>query len=139
MAELGKRKKESEKNETPFNAISVGIFKVLSIIPGFSGLGGMYFAGLTNGFTKEFAFKFSYILTLVAMILSFIKGCIGLFGYINITHSVLSYILACIGALVTSYFALPVTEKAFKKEHLKYFGTYNIIIAVFTLIVWMRG
>ena len=73
------------------------------------------------------------------MIFSFVKGSLGLIGYINITHSVLSYILAFIGALVTSYFALPVTRKAFEKGHLKYFGFYNIIVAVFIFLVWIRG
>lgn len=139
MAENTKEEKLSEKNEVPFNAVSVGIFKLLSIVPGFSGLGGMYFCGILNGFTKEFSLKFAYIITLVAMTASFISNIIRMFFYVNIIYNVFGYILAFVGAAVLSYLAIELTSLAMRKNCLKYFGFYNIIIAIFIFLIWIRG
>ena len=50
-----------------------------------------------------------------------------------------SYILAFSGALVASYYAIKFVNMAMEKKHLKYYGFYNIILAVFILLVWIRG
>lgn len=139
MAENTNEEKLSEKNEVPINAIPVGIFKLLSIVPGFSGLGGMYFCGMLNGFTKEFSLKFSYIITLVAMLASFTSNIVDLFFSINVIHNVFAYILAFIGATVLSYLAIELTSLAMRKKCLKYFGFYNIIVAIFIFLIWIRG
>lgn len=139
IADNTKEKKLSEKNETPFNAVSVGIFKLISLMPGFSAVGGMYFAGILNGFTKEFSLKFTYIITLFATFISFIKNIIGLFYNFSAIYNLFGYISAFIGALFLSGIAIYLVAMAVKKSHLKYFGFYNFIIAIFIFLIWMRG
>ena len=72
-ADNTKEKKLSEKNENPLNALPVGIFNLFSVMPGLSGISGMYFAGMLNRFTKEFSFRFTLMLTLVYTVFSFIR------------------------------------------------------------------
>lgn len=127
------------KNENPFNAVSVGIFNLFSAMPGISGISGMYFSCMKNNFTKEFSLKFIYLLTIIYMFFSFIRKAIALTNGVVINFNIFSYILAFAGALVASYYAIKLVETAMKKSHLKYYGFYNIILAVFILLVWIRG
>ena len=134
-----KEKRLSEKNETPLNAIFVGLFKLLSIMPGFSGIGGMFYSGISSGFTKEFALRFSYVLTLIAMIVSFIRNLVGLFYTNIIAGNIFGYIFAFLFSAVSAVTAIQLTIFAMRKKNFKFFGFYSVILSLFIFLVWFRG
>lgn len=139
-AQRVKEKNLKERNETILNAIAVSFFKLFSCLPGISGIGGMYFAGVYNGFRRETALKYAYIITLIFTVFSFIRNIISLFIYnINIYYSVFYYIFFFIGALGASGFSIYLFALSEKNKKTHYFAVYNIVIAVITFAIWLRG
>lgn len=129
-----------EENQTVFNSLSIGIFKLLSIIPGLSGIGGMYFAGLINGFTREFALKFTYIITLISVTASFVRNIIVmLISGATVIYSIWYYIVAFLGALLIGGVAVYIYNLAVRRKHTLYFAVYNIVIGALILMIWIRG
>ena len=63
-----KTKDITEKEATPKNAILVGLSQLVAIFPGISRSGMTITGGLLNGFTREFAVKFSFIMSIPAII-----------------------------------------------------------------------
>ena len=139
-ANLVKERTLKESNETILNSMYVALFQAFSVIPGISGFGGMYFAGVKCGFKREFSMKFAYILTLVWTFSSFIRNIILLIiNGINIHFGVFYYIFAFLGALGISLISIYGFEKAFKHKKTIYFAIYNIAVAVIVFTIWLRG
>jgi len=59
---------KNEKNATRKNALIVGLAQIIGVFPGISRSGATITGGLMNGFTREFAVKFSFILSIPAII-----------------------------------------------------------------------
>lgn len=139
-AQRVKEKNLKESNETILNAIATSFFKLLACLPGISGIGGMYFAGVYNGFRREVSLKFAYIITLIFTVFSFIGNVISLFIYnINISYSVFYYIFLFMGALGAGGFSIYLYGISVKNKKTYYFAVYNIVIAVITFAIWLRG
>ena len=139
-AEKVKEKTLKESNETILNGILVAFFYSFSYIPGFSGIGGMYFAGVLSGFRKETAIKYAYFITLIFTSISFICNLVSL-GYneITINYGIFSYIAAFIGGLGASIGATLLLTHCVKNKKMTGFVFYNAVIAIITLIIWIRG
>ena len=56
------------KTATPKNALLVGLVQLVAVFPGISRSGMTITGGLLNGFTREFAVKFSFIMSIPAII-----------------------------------------------------------------------
>ncbi len=68
---FGERIKSKQKNFseiTPKNAFIVGLYQLIAIFPGISRSGMTITGGLMNGFKREFAVKFSFILSIPAIL-----------------------------------------------------------------------
>lgn len=63
-----KTKGITAENATRKNAIFVGLAQLIAVFPGISRSGMTITGGLLNGFTREFAVKFSFILSIPAII-----------------------------------------------------------------------
>jgi len=59
---------KTEKDATRKNALIVGLVQIIGVFPGVSRSGATITGGLLNGFTREFAVKFSFILSIPAII-----------------------------------------------------------------------
>jgi undecaprenyl-diphosphatase len=68
MSDKIKTKAMTETNATPKNAILVGLAQLIAVFPGISRSGATITGGLLNGFTREFAVKFSFILSIPAIL-----------------------------------------------------------------------
>ena len=140
MSGFIKEKNLKSSNETILNAVSVSVFRMLSIIPGLSGVAGMYFISLVSGFTKEFAFKFTYLITLVWAVFSFIRNIIMLFIHgVTVNYGVFYYIFFTIGAIGISGFSIYLFKKSIENKKTHYFGIFNIILAIITFLIFIRG
>ena len=140
MSGFIKEKNLKSSNETILNAVSVSVFRMLSIIPGLSGVAGMYYISLVSGFTKEFAFKFTYLITLVWAVFSFIRNIIMLFIHgVTVNYGVFYYIFFTIGAIGISGFSIYLFKKSIENKKTHYFGIFNIILAIITFLIFIRG
>ncbi len=60
--------KKNERNATLGNALAIGCFQALAVIPGLSRSGSTISAGIFSGCRREFAVKFSFLLSVPAVL-----------------------------------------------------------------------
>ncbi len=135
-----KEKNLKETNESVLNGMIVAFFQVLSLIPGVSGFGGMYYGGLIAGFRREFAIRYAYIITFIWAAFSFIYDLIFSFvkGFV-FNFDILYYIGFALGALGIGGIAVFAVYKAVEHKKTGWFAFYNIAIGVLTLLIMIRG
>lgn len=132
-----KRKKltneETEKNKTFFNALKVGLCQVLAIFPGISRSGMTITGGLLCGFDREYAVKFSFILSIPAILganLLSIKD----FTAIE-SEYVIPYVFGMIAAMLSGLAAIKLLNYISKKKDFRVFSVYCIIIGIVAIVM----
>lgn len=135
-----KEKNLKESNESILNGIIISFFKVLSVIPGISGFGGMYYGGLISGVRREYAVKYAYLITLVWAVFSFIYELIlNLSGGFVFNFGILYYIGFFLGAVGIGGIAVYSVYKAIESKKMHWFIIYNVGIGILTLLILVRG
>lgn len=126
--------KNHELNVTPKQAILVGLFQCLAIIPGMSRSASTIIGGWVAGLSTVAAAEFSFFLAIPVMVgMSFLK--IVKIGGISILTSP-EIISLAVGFVVSFIVALAVINKFIsylKKKPMKIFAIYRMIFAVVVL------
>lgn len=114
------------------DALFVGIFQAVAIIPGISRSGSTIFAGAIGGIKKEEAAVFSFLLSIPA-----VAGSVGLEvishadkGGVDFT----SYFLGAIAAFIVGYFSIGILMRFLVEKKFKVFAIYCWIVGLTTLI-----
>ena len=122
---------ESEKNKTFFNALKVGLCQVLAIFPGVSRSGMTITGGLLCGFDREYAVKFSFILSIPAILGANILS-IKDFTAIP-SQDILPYIFGMLAAMLSGLAAIKLLNYISKKKDFRAFAFYCIVIGVIAI------
>jgi len=122
------------KQQTKTSALIVGIFQLVAILPGISRSGSTIVAGLLNGYTKEFAVKFAFLISLPAVL-----GANVLSINDAIAQGVDSALLPVFGvgmavALVSGIASIKILQWFTKKNKLVFFSAYCFVVGVVTII-----
>ncbi len=123
----------SLESVTRRDAIIVGLCQALALIPGVSRSGATIVGGLVLGFDRESAARFSFLLSIPAVVLS------GLFELREVGGGTGAPILAVIGATIFAfifgYASIAFLLRYLARHTLKIFGVYRIIagVAIFVL------
>ncbi|MDU1349197.1 undecaprenyl-diphosphate phosphatase [uncultured Clostridium sp.] len=132
--------KSHELNVTPKQAILVGLFQCLAIIPGMSRSASTIIGGWVSGLSTVAAAEFSFFLAIPVMVgMSFLK--ILKIGGISILTSP-EIISLVVGFVVSFIVALAVINKFIsylKKKPMKIFAIYRMIFAVIVLAAGFMG
>lgn len=116
------------------SAMWIGICQGLSVFPGLSRSGLTISAGLICGFTRSFAVKYSYILSIPAILGALIME-LGQFGSAEMTIGLgFTYILGMLIAAAVGYFTIHTLLRLVNKGRLCYFAYYCFLIGFLTLI-----
>lgn len=116
------------------SAMWIGICQGLSVFPGLSRSGLTISAGLMCGFTRSFAVKYSYILSIPAILGAFVME-LKQFGSVDMTIGLgFTYVLGMLIAAVVGYFTIHALLRLVNKGRLCYFAYYCFLIGFFTLI-----
>ena len=114
-------------------AFIIGLFQVLSIIPGTSRSGSTIIGALIIGVSRVAAAEFTFFLAVPVMFgLSFIK--LIKFGFAFTGAEVATLAIGTITAFVVSLFAVKFLMGYVKKHDFKIFGIYRIILGIIVLI-----
>ena len=129
-----KLEKNIEKNFTMKSAIFIGLFQILSLIPGVSRSGIAITASRLLSFKRVDATKISFLLSIP------ILGAVSIFGLKNLIFSENSYFTASnLSAIFFSFFASLITIKYFfiyiKKFNLNIFVYYRILLGLILLSI----
>lgn len=114
------------------DAFLIGVFQVLSLVPGTSRSGSTIIGGILIGASREIAAEFTFFLAIPVMFgASFIKLLKFGFSFTGTELAVL--IIGMVTAFAVSVFAIKFLMEYIKKHDFKVFGWYRIILGVLIL------
>jgi len=128
-------KGKKEKHDITFiDALVVGLFQVVALIPGISRSGATIVGGMTRNFTRETAFKFSFILYIPISVATMILGIKDLINSSLDFGLWISYIASAITAGIFTYVATKWFKKIVEKGNLIYFVWYCLIVGTLVIL-----
>jgi len=128
-------KKQTKKitSTSGIDALIIGSFQALAILPGVSRSGSTIIAGLWRKLKKEDAFKFSFYLAIPAIIGAQALEIRGLFEIRN--GGFIPHFIGFITAFLTGILALKFLKKMVISKRLAYFGIYCFLIGSLAIIL----
>ncbi len=120
-------------------AFIIGLFQVLSIIPGTSRSGSTIIGALTIGVSRVAAAEFTFFLAVPVMIgMSLVKiAKFVMSGYIMTGAEAVILLVGCAVAFFVSVFVIRFLMSYIKKKDFKVFGWYRIILGAVVLLYFL--
>lgn len=121
---------------TYYDAVKIGTFQAISVIPGASRAGATILGGLFLGLERKAIVEFSFLLaipTMLAATLYDIYKNVGMFSHAEIQPLLIGFVVAFISAL----FAIRFFIAYIAKHNFTSFGIYRIAIGLAFLIVFL--
>ena len=130
---LVKRNKKQFKYLKWPDALTVGLFQALAILPGISRSGSTIVAGLWRRLDRETTFQFSFFLAIPAIIGAVVLQTPDLIfsSCAYLTQGLLGMVIAGL----VGYLALVILEKVLKEARLFFFGFYCAFLGLLTLLI----
>lgn len=134
FAEKTARFKKDMKDITIFDSVMIGIAQAFALIPGSSRSGTTITGGLFVGLKRDVAARFSFLLSVPAVLAS---GLLELYQSLKFIDSTLivNMIVATFFALVSGYISIDFLLKFLKKNTTFAFIVYRILLGVIILIL----
>jgi len=114
------------------DAIIIGISQAIAILPGISRSGTTISTGLLLGINKEFAAKFSFLLSIPAILGAGIIEVNDL--GVNLDTNIYVYVFGFLTALISGYLGISILIKTIKEKSLDFFACYCWIVGILVLI-----
>lgn len=118
------------------DALKVGLFQVLSIIPGTSRSGATILGGLTIGLDRKVAANFTFFLAIPVMfgasLLKIVK-----FGFDFTSSEIVVLLVGMITAFIVSIISIKFLLKYIKNNDFKVFGYYRIILGIIVILYFL--
>ncbi len=130
---IGKGKKNASDMKFG-SALFVGLMQGVAIMPGVSRSGSTIFAGLLSGQERVFAVKFAFLVSIPAIIGSFLLEVPDAISAGVSMSQLLPILLGMLVAAVSGYLAIKFMIKIVSKQKLAYFSVYTILLGTFLLI-----
>lgn len=132
---IRKLKGKKEPNQITYkDALIVGIFQVIALIPGISRSGATIVGGMTRKFKRETAFNFSFILYIPISIATTILGISDLINSDLSLNMWICYLSATLIAGIFTYFATKWFRDIVKHGKLIYFVIYCLIVGTLVIL-----
>lgn len=131
-AERVKRGEKEVKDVSFKNALAIGIFQGFAIAPGISRSGATISAGLFSGLERELAAKFSFLLSIPAIVGATAIQAKDIAGF---DFSLAVTLAGFISAAIFGYLAIKLLLKIIKESSLMIFAYYCWIVGALTLIL----
>ena len=134
LADKSKINKEIQNGFSNKSALIIGLFQILSLIPGVSRAGITITSGRLLGFNRFDSAKISFFLSIPTLAAASI---LGIYDVIKIGSIELNFlaIIAVIFSFVFSYVTIALFLKFIRKFSLNVFVIYRIILSVFILAI----
>ena len=117
-------------------ALLIGLFQVLSIIPGTSRSGSTIIGALLIGVSRVAAAEFTFFLAVPVMLgLSALKLLD--FGFSFTTDETIILLVGCVTAFVVSLGVVKFLMNYIRKKDFRLFGVYRIVLGVLVLLYFL--
>lgn len=132
---IRKLKGKKDPNQITYkDALIVGLFQVIALIPGISRSGATIVGGMTRKFKRETAFNFSFILYIPISIATTILGISDLIDSNLSLNMWICYLSATLIAGIFTYFATKWFRNIVKHGKLIYFVIYCLIVGTLVIL-----
>lgn len=128
------RDKSSLKEMSIKNAMLIGVAQACAIAPGISRSGATISTGLFLGLERELAARFSFLLSIPAILGAALVQVHDILSLFDITTSVT--VAGFIAAAISSYLAIKVMLKLISDRDLLVFAYYCWIVGPLAIIIW---
>lgn len=131
---MTRRAKGGRKDLTVGDALTVGLFQGIAVLPGVSRSGSTLASGLLRGLNKQTALEYSFILGIPAILgasLLQVKDAVEQ----QVAVDVLPMLVGVVVAAVVGLFAIKLLRLILKKDRLNIFAIYCLILGVATVVV----
>ncbi len=133
---IGKRETKKLNDITYKQALGVGAFQLLSLIPGTSRSGSTIIGGLILGLERSVAAEFTFFLAIPVMVgaslLKLLKYILKV-GFIFEAGELLLLGIGCLVAFIVSILIIKFLINYIRKHDFKVFGYYRIVLGIIVL------
>ena len=137
---IGKQSTSSIKDLTYKQALGVGGFQLLSLIPGTSRSGATIIGGLFLGLKRSVAAEFTFFLAIPVMagasLLKLVKYILDV-GFVFQASELLLLGVGCLVAFIVSILIIKFLISYIRKHDFKVFGYYRIILGIIVLLYFL--
>ena len=137
---VGKRSTKKLKDITYKQALGVGGFQLLSLIPGTSRSGSTIIGGLLIGLERSVAAEFTFFLAIPVMVgaslLKLLKYILDV-GFVFQTAELILLGVGCLVAFIVSILIIKFLMNYIRKHDFKVFGYYRIILGIIVLLYFI--
>ena len=123
-----------EKNMRWYDALIVGIFQAVAIMPGISRSGATLSAGFIRGLNRNFAVRFAFLLSIPAILGALILQLKDLGGGGAAGIGAAPLIVGFISAAVTGFFSIRLMLKIMRERSLLGFSIYTGALGLLVLV-----
>jgi len=126
----------TEKTATPKNALFVGVCQIIAVVPGISRSGATITGGILSGFSRQFAVKFSFIMSIPAILGSSIFK-IADYAASDSEFTALMFMMCVVGfafAFISGIIAIVAINIIARKKNFTLFAVYCLIAGLLSLI-----
>ena len=122
------------KDITLKDAMFVGLMQGAAITPGISRSGSTIFAGLATGFTRDLATRFSFLLSIPAILAAVVLEGPEIIREVSAIGDLLPVFSGLIASAVSGYLAIDMLIGLLKRQKLHYFSYYCWTVGGFTIL-----
>ena len=126
--------KKEDKDITVVDALIIGLFQMVALLPGLSRSGMVLVGCLLCKISRESSLKYTFMLYFPVSVASFGLSSIKVIKSGIDSSMLLNYSLGLLAAFVATYFTYKWLSNLVKKGKLWKFSIYCIIVAIFVLI-----
>lgn len=119
------------------NAVILGIAQGIATLPGISRSGTTLTVGVLNGFERKFAIKYSFIMSIPAILGACVLDIKDLFEPENAVGStqLIYYIVGAVVAGIVGYICIKTLLLLFQNKKMKYFSYYCFCMGIIAIIL----
>jgi Uncharacterized bacitracin resistance protein len=136
-AERIRTRNKGLKETTYGDAAVIGVAQGIAILPAVSRSGLTLAGALMRGLNREFAIKFSFLMSIPAILLGALKDGYDLVqegGISSANIDLLPLLVGALAAAISGYFAVKFMLRIFSKMSLKIFSYYVIVVGLLVLV-----
>lgn len=138
--QIGKRTTKELNDITYKQAVGVGCFQLLSLIPGTSRSGSTIIGGLLLGLERSVAASFTFFLAIPVMcgasLLKLVKYVLET-GFTFVASDLLLLGVGCLVAFIVSILIIKFLMNYIRKHDFKVFGYYRIVLGILVLLYFL--
>lgn len=128
--------KKEKQDMTVLDALKIGLFQVVALLPGISRSGSTVVGGMKSNLTRETALNYSFMLYIPISVASMVLGISDLLSSGTLNELFIPYLVSMIAAGIVTYYAAKLFIDIMKKGKLIYFSIYCFIVGIVTFIVF---